>query len=247
MRRVSSAIAVGAVMLLALTSAAASDEPADVCLTVAGGLGDEALPTYVDLVSQVVAQNDALFPEPTIATTETGLDIHSGHSELPARSGQPCLMHEFDWTARFARDFLLEGAELMLEQASKTPGFESSIELDWFPADARVRSTLTFSGPFGIPKGTCWIDDALSIEPESGRAVASGERGMDVSPLGDVVCARFYDNLPDGGAGEQAVSLLPTEVPLGDGQALRFVAETVHVSDDAVVVAGTLRLDHGSG
>ena len=95
---------------------------------------------------------------------------------------------------------------------------------------------------FGIPNGVCWVDDVLTIEPESGRALASAERGMDVSPLGDVVCGRYYDNLPKGGAGQQAVDLLPSEVVLDDGRPLRFIAETVSVFDDAVAVAGIVQI-----
>lgn len=216
--------------------------PADVCLEISGGLSDDDHAAVVDAVAVVVAENETLFPDPTVTPTGTRIDIHAGHPDLPAVSGVPCLMVEFDWTARFSREFLIEGAELMLEKAPRTPGFDSSIELEWFPDEARLRSTLSFSGPFGIPSGTCWVDDVLTIDPGSGRAVASGDRGMDVSPLGDVVCGRFYDNLSGGGAGEQAVNLLPAEVALGDGRTLRFVAETVHVFDDALAVAGIVEV-----
>lgn len=229
-------------LVWAAPATAEADRPADVCLDIAGGLHDDERAAVVEAVAAVVAEDRTLFPGPTVTATGTRIDIHAGHPDLQAVAGVACLMDEFDWTARFSREFLVEGAELMLEEADKTPGFDSSIELEWFPGEARLRSTLSFSGPFGIPSGTCWVDDVLSIDPESGRALASGDRGMDVSPLGDVVCGRFYDNLPKGGAGQQAVDLLPTEVDLGDGRTLRFVAETVQVHDDAVAIAGVLEV-----
>jgi hypothetical protein len=220
-----------------------ADAPADVCLEVAGGLAPEVMSSLADAVAQMVAQNQSLFPQPQVTPTASGIDIHAGHPDLPARSSRSCLMPDYDWTARFARDFLVEGAELMLEQADRTPGFESSIDLEWVPGESRIRSTLTFSGPLGIPSGSCWVDDTLTVEPGTGAAVASADRGMDVSLFGDVVCDRFYGNLPKGGAGEQAVGLLPKEVAIEDGRVLRFVTETVQVLDDALVTAGTIRLE----
>lgn len=227
----------------ATTGQTPSDEPADVCLDVAVDLPPEVEARLVEAIEQVVAEDPTLFPRPLITPRASGIDIHSGHPDLPTRGGRPCSLLGSEWTARFARDFLVEGAELMLQQAERTPGFESTIELEWFPAESRIRSSLDFSGPFGIPSGTCWVDDTLTVDAGSGRVVASGDRGMDVSLFGDVVCDRFYGNLPKGGAGEQAAGLLPSEVSTDDGRLLRFVAETVQVLDDALVMAGSIRLE----
>ena len=65
-------------------------------------------------------------------------------------------------------------------------------------------------GPLDIPNGTCWIDDALTVDacrPAPSWPAAS--RALKTSPFAEGACGRFFDHLPDGGAGEQAVTLLP--------------------------------------
>ena len=131
----------------------------------------------------------------------------------------------------------------MLAEAPTTPGIDSDVVIDWYPTEARMRTTLVFAGPLDIPNGTCWIDDTLSVDSVTGTIVASGERGLETSPFAEGACGRFFDHLPDGGAGEQAVTLLPRIVALTDGSELRFVAEDVRVEEDAVSVSG--RLERG--
>jgi hypothetical protein len=131
----------------------------------------------------------------------------------------------------------------MLAEAPTTPGIDSDVSLEWYPSETRLRTTLVFAGPLDIPNGTCWIDDALTVDSDSGTVRASSDRGVKTSPFAEGACGRFFDHLPDGGAGEQAVTLLPAVVDLVDGGALRFVAEDVLVAEDAVTVLGRLERD----
>ena len=131
----------------------------------------------------------------------------------------------------------------MLAEAPTTPGINSSVDIEWFADEARLRTTLVFSGPLDIPNGTCWIDDELSLDSAQGRAVASGEQGVRTSPFAEGACGRFFDHLPLGGAGEQAVTLFPVEVQLAAGGTIRFVATELTVGDDAIEVGGILESD----
>ena len=193
-------------------------------------------------VSETVAERTALFPAPRVDQEPTRLDIDSGHLSEERGYGS-CLESGSEWTARFGRAFLEAGADQMLAEAPTTPGIDSDVTLEWDPDDVRVRTTLVFAGPLDIPNGTCWIDDALSVDADAGVVVASGEQGVKTSPFAEGACGRFFDHLPDGGAGEQAVTLLPMSVALPDGSELRFVAEGVRVADDAVWISG--RLERG--
>lgn len=231
---------------------------ADVCLELAAtALPAGAWGAVVAAVDDVGARRTALFPVPTVVAqpvTEPGedasssppattlrLDVHSGHAggTAPGTSAA-CLEPGVDWTARFDRGFLQAAADRMLADAPTTPGISSEIEVEWYPDDARIRTALAFEGPLGIPNGHCWVDDRLVVDPASGVVRASGEEGLETSPFAEGACGRFFDHLPDGGAGEQVVELLPVSVALEDGRELWFVATRVTVRDDAVVVVGVL-------
>jgi hypothetical protein len=188
-------------------------------------------------VAEAIAPRTALFPEPSLHETGTRLDIGAGHEDATPGTG-PCLEPGFEWTVRFDRDFLQAGAERMLAEAPTTPGISSAVEIEWLPAGSLVRTVLVFAGPLDIPNGTCWIDDVVAVE--EGVVTASGERGLRTSPFAEGACGRFYEHLAQGGAGEQAVTLLPATVALADGGSLRFVAEDVSVGEDALVVSGSL-------
>lgn len=232
---------VAAVLALALAggSATAQEQPADVCLELAPGLlGADEWAAVSLAVAEAVAGRSALFPSPQITEGPSRLDIDSGH--LEHQGSGPCLQPGAEWTARLGRDFLEAGADRMLADAPTTPGIDSDVTIEWYPEETRMRTTLVFAGPFDIPNGTCWIDDALSVEAGGGIVVASGEQGLATSPFAEGACGRFFDHLPEGGAGEQAVTLLPTSVVLPDGSELRFVAEDVLVAQDAVSVSGSL-------
>lgn len=64
--------------------------------------------------------------------------------------------------------------------------------------------------------GTCWIDDVLSVDPGTGTVVTNASTGMDVDPFTEAACQKFGAFMTEGGAGEQALSLLPLAIPLGD-------------------------------
>lgn len=235
-------------MAMLLTSTAVVADPAgtpeeqfaDFCLEVdAGLLSQDDWASVAAAVEQAVAERPALFPAPQLDQAPSRLDVASGHR--PAATGNAgCLAPTTEWTARFGRDFLQLGAEQMLAEAPTTPGIDSDVIIDWYPEETRLRTTLNFAGPLDIPNGICWIDDVLSVDAATGTIVASGEQGVKTSPFAEGACRRFFDHLPDGGAGEQAVTLLPATVVLADGGELRFVAEDVSVSEDSLSVSGRL-------
>jgi hypothetical protein len=231
------------VLLLTSSAVVASEHPADVCLEVAAGaVAMEDWRAVAASVSESVAQRTALFPAPQLVEEPARIDIDSGHlGGDPGHAG--CLKPGTDWTARFGREFLEAGADQMLAEAPTTPGIDSEVTIEWYPDEARMRTALVFAGPLDIPNGTCWIDDTLSIDAAEGIVVASGDQGVETSPFAEGACGRFFDHLPQGGAGEQAVTLLPPRVVLPDGDELRFVAEDVLVEEDAVSVSG--RLERG--
>ena len=235
-------------MALLLTSTAVVADPAgtpeeqfaDVCLEVdAGLLSQDDWASVAAAVEQAVAERPALFPAPQLDQAPSRLDVASGHQ--PAATGNAgCLDPGTEWTARFGRDFLQQGAEQMLAEAPTTPGIDSDVIIDWYPEEMRLRTILNFAGPLDIPNGTCWIDDVLSVDAATGAVVASGEEGVKTSPFAEPACGRFFDHLDDGGAGEQAVTLLPESVTLADGSELRFVAEDVLVTEHSVALSGRL-------
>jgi hypothetical protein len=218
----------------------ASEHSADVCLEVASGsLSVEDWAALTAAVDHAVAERSALFPFPQLSQEPTRIEIDSGHVGT-GHGDAGCLEPGTDWTARFGRDFLEEAADRMLAEAATTPGIDSDVTIEWYPSETRMRTTLVFAGPLDILNGTCWIDDALSVDAATGTVTASGEQGVKTSPFAEGACGRFFDHLPDGGAGEQAVTLLPSVVRLPDGGELRLVAEDVRVAEDSVSVSGRL-------
>ena len=224
---------------------AADDAHADLCLDLAEGVVSEAEWAAIgDEVVVAVESRSALFPDPVVGQDPLRrFDVWSGHEGLAVDAGASCLEPGFDWTSRFGRDFLEAGANQMLADAPTTPGIDSSVSLEWYPDETRLRTTLVFAGPFDFPNGTCWIDDALSVDAATGAVVTGGEQGVKTSPFAEGACRRFFNHLPDGGAGEQVVTLLPPAIELGDGGVLRFVAGDVMVRDDAIIVSGSLGRD----
>lgn len=253
-RSIVAVILVPAASTAGLSTASAEDDGhADVCLEVAiDRLSEGAWEQVVARVTEVVAERTALFPAPVVelaavlgeglaAQPSARLDVHSGHAggSLPGASAT-CLEPDLEWTARFGRVFLEASADRMLEEAPTTPGIASDVTLEWHPDEDRVRTLLTFAGPLDIPNGRCWVDDDLTVDPAAGIAVARGTQGLETSPFAEGACGRFFSYLPDGGAGEQAVTLLPPEIVLDDGGGLRFVTTEVSVVEDAIVIGGLL-------
>jgi hypothetical protein len=237
-------LGVSTVLVVSLVGpAAAAQEPADVCLElVPGALPSEDWASVSAAVADAVAERSTLFPSPVLALHDARLDIRSGLAGL-AEGGASCLQDGYGWTSRIDRLFLEAGADRMLAEAPTTPGIDSAVTIEWVPTETRVRTRLQFAGPLDIPNGRCWVDDALSVDPATGTVAASGEHGLETSPFAEGACGRFFDHLPEGGAGEQAVTLLPRAVVLAGGSELRFVAEVVSVTDDAVTVSGRLVRD----
>jgi hypothetical protein len=239
------AAGISAAVAIVLGSAVvlADEHPADVCLEVSpGAVSVDEWSSVAVAVEEALISHTALFPDPRVQQEATRLDIASGHLQEPAATSS-CLQPGSEWSARFGRGFLEAGADRMLAEAPTTPGIDSDVSLEWYPSETRLRTTLVFAGPLDIPNGTCWIDDALTVDRDSGTVRASSDRGVKTSPFAEGACGRFFDHLPEGGAGEQAVTLLPAVVDLADGGALRFVAEDVLVAEDAVTVLGRLERD----
>ncbi|MFV2062224.1 MAG: hypothetical protein ACC726_01765 [Chloroflexota bacterium] len=239
----------GATVTLASEDATRSD----VCLELAPeALPEGAWEQVIAAVMTAVASRPALFPNPAFtvvpttaiaAGTNARLDIMATDLDEQAPAADAvCLAETSQWTARLGRSFLDDGADRMLKQAPTTPGISSSVEVQWFPDENRVLTTLEFAGPFDIPNGRCWIDDSLSIDEAAGTAVASADQDLKTSPFAEGACGRFFDFLVDGGAGEQAISLLPSSVPLDDGSTLYLLISDVSVEEQAIVISGSLEI-----
>lgn len=238
------AVVVLGLMLAAAQPVAADLLPgryADICLEMAPSAvtADEWSALAVP-VAEAVESRAALFPAPIIGGEATRLDISSGHFG-ERKSHDSCLEPGFEWTTRFDLRFLSKGADQMLAEAPTTPGIDSVVDVQWEAGEPSVSTALYFAGPLDIPNGWCWVEERLSID--GGAVVVETEQGVRTSPFAEGACGRFFDHLPDGGAGQQAVDLLPSQVRLPDGGSLRFMAERVDVLDDALVVSGGLQRD----
>lgn len=245
MRRISigAALVLVAATFVGVTPTVGATGSADACLELAPGVVvAEEWSALGHEVTEAIESRLTLFPTPSVADSGSRLDISSGHAGLAESEGM-CLEVGYEWTSRFGRAFLDAAADQMLAEAPTTPGIDSNVTIEWSPAETRLRTTLVFAGPFDIPNGTCWIDDALSVDAESDVVVTSGEQGVKTSPFAEGACDRFFDHLPDGGAGEQVITLLPASVTLEDGGVLRFLAEQVSLYEDAIVVSGRVARD----
>lgn len=160
-------------------------------------------------------------------------------SRLEMRASWPCVSEVDGWAFIVTRDLLSDGAELLMERADFGSEWSGSIDVSFHPEDTRVRSTLSFSGPFGI-SGSCWIDETLAIDSDLGLPTVVSESGDDAGLAGLVACRRFADELSEGGAGAQAVGLFPDSLAdAASSAAMR--ATSIELSDDLVVIRGDLR------
>jgi hypothetical protein len=235
----------------------ADDAPPDICLKLWAHLDERQSAALGDAVRRALAARPVLIPEPMIGSVSTSepsvggpwlrLGIWTaggtGSVEVPS-PGDATAWCGADpapgaWSAVISFEFLRAGTKRELAATPTTPGFSSSIdvELDG-PADL-VRTVLTFSGPLDIPNGTCWMDDVVSADG-SGGTRADTTTGSKTSPFGDGVCGRFEEYLADGGAGAQAIVLLPREVLLPDDGILRLRVDAVDVRADGIHLAGTV-------
>jgi len=151
-----------------------------------------------------------------------------------------CRSADAGWGAHLGRAFLEAGADELLARAPTTPGIDSEVGIEWSADEDRLLTRLRFAGPLDIPNGTCWLDETLSVDEVRGAASVGVDRGLETSPFAESACGRFFDHLPDGGAGGQAVSLLPIEIPLAAGGTLRLLVSEVDVAEDGVRLGGTV-------
>ena len=229
--------------------------PPDLCLAV--GL-ERADPMDVDAIvgalGDALATRPVLIPAPSILPVVSDLSDGSHFVRVPAwsdaatapakaaRPGDvPGLCGDDvpagSWAAAIAGEFLRAGTKRELAAQRTTPGFTSAIDVTWDDAADRVRTVLTFSGPFDIPNGTCWMDDVVSADGQGGTH-AETTTDSQTSPFGDGVCGRFDEYLSNGGAGAQALVLLPREIGLPGGRVLRLSVDGVDVDADAIRLWG---------
>jgi hypothetical protein len=175
---------------------------------------------------------------------ETGGSDPTGAAQrLEALADGACPGTDEAWTATISRDLLLAGAWRILDTAELDPDLRATIELDveLHPSDELVRTILRFAVAGGFSRGTCWVDDRLTIDEGTGRALSSDEVFADLQfGIPGDACDRFRAFLPEGGAGGQAIALGPTEITLSDGSVVRFVTASVDVQDAAIVLAGRI-------
>ena len=208
----------------------------------------------------VVSLPDLTEPWDAADTPTVRIGIWVTASDAPDSAGDrqerlaatDCLADGASWTTTISGELLQAGAERILAGArlpddSGSPPIredaEAAIAVEFDPAEGRVRTTLEFTVPVGPLRlgGRCWIDDSLGIDRATGTAVASASTGMDVDPFTESACQKFAAFMTEGGAGEQALALLPVTIPLGDGTTARFVATSANVSDRGVVISGVVR------
>jgi hypothetical protein len=152
------------------------------------------------------------------------------------RSG--CPEHHDGWSLRITRALLADGADRLLAEAEFGDPWTAFMEVELRPAESSIRTVLHFGGPLGI-SGTCWVDDILSVDPTTGTPVVVAVAGNDAGVFGMIACTRFAESIPDGAAGEQARDLVPTGATLGGPTDLRVVADSITLSEDALVIEGS--------
>ena len=170
-----------------------------------------------------------------------GSDPAGAAQRLQTLASGTCLGTSDAWTATISRDLLLAGSLRILETAPLDPDVRASIELEveLHPADDMVRTVLRFAVAGGFSHGICWVDDGLTIDTSTGRALSSDQVFADLQfGIPGNACERFRAFMPEGGAGGQAIALQPVEITLADGSTVRFVATSVDVQDADIVLAG---------
>lgn len=160
------------------------------------------------------------------------------------QTGDPsdtCLPDGAGWGAHIRRGLLYAGAGRRAASVELSPGVEAQVGVTFVPQEARVRTWLEFSMPLGIG-GRCWVDDVLGIDDPSGWLTVGRSTGQAVTLFGGYACERFLALMPEGGAGEQAATLLPADVSLPGGGGLRLRAARVDVEAEAILLSGSLEV-----
>ena len=256
MRRAGALVGLAVLAFAGSPSVAAQvSPPPDICLAVDLDRLDEATTSaVVGSVQDALATRPVLIPalsivgpDPTAAESPdatirlamwtNGAAEPMAAPDVPGAGCGTEAMVEGTWSASITGEFLRAGTKRELAAAGTTPGFTSDIDVEWSEADDLVRTVLTFSGPLGIPNGTCWMDDVVSADGQGGTH-AETTTDSATSPFGDGVCGRFEEYLANGGAGAQALVLLPRDIALADGDVLHLRVDGVDVRADGVHLSG---------
>jgi hypothetical protein len=227
----------------------------DLCLELdPGTLGVELAEADArEALAAAVAARPDLFPDPVVeahAVSSSGggsalrlgaWAVRGSEATASARSAaladQGCAEPGLAWSARVSHALLADGAERRASSVSLAPGVTAHIGVELHPSEGRVRTALDFSMPLGMG-GVCWVDDRLGVDAAGGGLTVATEVGQEVTPFAEYACERFLDLMPEGGAGEQAASLVPGAVRSVDGSPVRLGVAGVRVESGAVVVSG---------
>jgi len=180
-----------------------------------------------------------------------GSDPGSTDERRERLAATDCLRDGSAWTTTISHELVLAAAESMLAGARLpqddgelliAEDIEADIDVELHPTEQRVRTILDWSKPvlFFRVGGLCWIDGVLAAD--AGEVVVSSQADMDVTIGGEAGCALFQEFLDETGAGERAIGLLPTEIPMADGSVVRFVVRSVEVESSAIVMAGSIEV-----
>lgn len=224
----------GAGVCLRIAGRATLDpQPIVDALAVAAAPSDHLLPTF-----QASALVDASGPDMVVAVWPNGTPEGVRETQRVA-SAASCAPSGHDWTFAVTHDLLSDGADRLLRQAHFDSDWNARIVVSLHPGQSRIRTKLHFSGPFGV-RGTCWVDESLVIDLQTGLPDVERKSVNDAGLPGLVACGRFEDELSGGGAGAQALSLFPADLTEGD-QGVALAVTHVAVSDEAVVISGETR------
>jgi hypothetical protein len=199
------------------------------------------LPDVSDGTESVGASATRIAVWPTKAVETLALADHAAIGSIR------CRPDDASWGATISLPLLQAGAERILE-AARQPSVggalipadaEATISVELDAAQSRVRTKLEFSvpaGPFRLG-GTCWIDEVLQLDPESGRPSAQLTTGMDVAPFVESGCAKFEQFMAGRGAGVRALDLVPG-VTTAVSTSPFLVTASISVAEDRIVLSG---------
>ena len=208
---------------------------------------DAAVVTLPDLTQ---SWDPGAFPTVRIGIWGTGgSDPGSTDEQRERLAAMDCLSRGSEWSTTISHELVLAAAELILAGARLpqddgelliADDIEADIDVEFYPTEQRVQTILDWSKPvlFFDVGGLCWIDDVLA--DDAGEVVVNSQADMDVTIGGEAGCELFQEFLDEKGAGERAVDLLPTEIPLADGTVVRFAVGSVDLDGSAIVMAGSI-------
>ena len=226
---------------------------ADLCLAFdASRLTAVRWAAITEDVTAAVQGRTLVFPSPSIvATPDDGrapdalgegivmVSVWAQGDAGPDAISEGCLVPQAEWSMVVSQALLQGSAARILESAGLPDDVSTQIDVEFYPDEERVRTTMRFTAAFGVG-GTCWVDDVLSIDPAAGSPLASDEMHQDLHFLAPQdACTRFHAFMTDGAAGMLATHLMPRNLA-GPGIGVRFVATSVDVRDGELVLAGSM-------